>query len=128
MIEYPLTSYGIEEPEKVMERFCQAGNETLLTLRNFVISPEKRKKPRTWGSIEAAQIIGISAPTFRKLLDKYKDIPGIVIEKNEADRNIKKFTLKAINFLRECVGNRYKRPKGSQPFIIAVSNLKGGVG
>ncbi len=128
MIEYPATLYGTDKPEELMKKFSEAGNDTLLTLRDFVISPEKRKNPRTWGSIDAAQIIGISAPTFRKLLEKHKDIPGIILEKNDAGRNIKKFTLKAINFLREQSGNTYKRPENSDPLVIAVSNLKGGVG
>jgi chromosome partitioning protein len=128
MLEYSPIPYGTDKPENLMDKFYKAGNDMLLTLRNFVTSPENRKKPRMWGSIEAAQMVRVSAPTFRKLLDKNPDIPGIVFEKNENGRSIKKFTLEAINFLRGCANTRYKRPIGSKPLTIAVSNLKGGVG
>ncbi|MFZ2316117.1 MAG: AAA family ATPase, partial [Gammaproteobacteria bacterium] len=38
-----------------------------------------------------------------------------------------KLTLTAINYFRELANTRYKRPVGSKPFVIAVTNLKGGV-
>lgn len=128
MLELSLTPYAIDSPEKLMDKFYSAGNQTLLTLRNFVTSPESRKKARTWGSIEAAQMVGVSAPTFRKLLEKHPDLPGIITEQNDNGRKVKKFTLQAINFLRESANTRYKRPTGSMPLVIAISNLKGGVG
>ena len=127
-LERTLTSYGTDDPEVLMEKFYKAGNEMLLSLRNYVTSPESRKKPRTWGAIEAAKMVNISDPTFRKLLDKHTDIPGIVIEKYENGRTIKKYTLEAINFLKDNANTRYKRPSGSTALTIAISNLKGGVG
>ena len=39
-----IAPFGTEEPEKLMNKFYQSGNEMLLTLRNFVTNPEKRKK------------------------------------------------------------------------------------
>lgn len=128
MLETQITPYGTENPEKLMDKFYQAGNEMLLTLRNYVVSPDKRKRARTWGAIEAAKMVGVSAPTFRKLLESNNDIPGIVTEETENKRKIRKYTLLAINMLREKAGTRYTRPKGSKPLTIAVSNLKGGVG
>lgn len=73
-------------------------------------------------------MVGVSAPTFRKLLESDNEVPGIIIEENENGRKIKKYTLTAINNLREKAKTRYKRPKGSKPLTIAISNLKGGVG
>ena len=128
MIDPQNITYGTENPEQLMDKFYQAGNEMLLTLRNFVINPEKRKKSRTWGAIEAAKMVKVSDPTFRKLLESSQDIPGIVTEDTENGRKIKKYTLEAINTLRDMAGTRYKRPKGSKSLTIAVSNLKGGVG
>jgi len=128
MLETQITPYGTDNPEQLMDRFYQAGNEMLLTLRNYVTNPEKRKKPRTWGAIEAAKMVGISAPTFRKLLESDPDLPGIVFETAENGRENKKYTLLAINTLRDMAKTRYNRPKGSKPLTIAVSNLKGGVG
>ena len=128
MFDTQIISYGTDNPEKLMDKFYQAGNEMLLALRNYVVSPEKRKKPRTWGSIEAAKMVKVSDPTFRKLLEANPDIPGIITEDSETGRKTKKYTLEAINVLRDKAGTRYKRPKGSKALTIAVSNLKGGVG
>ena len=124
MLEQPITPYGTDNPALLMERFYNAGIETLLNLRNLVISPEDRKKPRTWGAIEAAKLIGISIPTLRKITAQHKNLKGIII----ADNKKKYFTLEAINNIRELSGTRYKRPKNSKSLVIAVSNLKGGVG
>lgn len=128
MLAPQIITYGTDNPEQLMDKFYQAGNEMLLTLRNFVVSPEKRKKPRTWGAIEAAKMVKVSDPTFRKLLESSEEIPGIVIEDSENGRKTKKYTLAAINALRDRAGTRYIRPKGTKCLTIAVSNLKGGVG
>lgn len=129
ILEKNLTTYGTENPEALMDKFYKAGNEMLLNLRNLVTNPQNRKKPRTWGAIEAAQMVNVSDPTFRKLLEKHPDIPGVVLEnKGKKGKSIKKFTLEAINFLRDIANTRYKRPPGSKPLTIAISNLKGGVG
>lgn len=129
ILEKNLTTYGTENPEALMDKFYKAGNEMLLNLRNLVTNPQNRKKPRTWGAIEAAQMVNVSDPTFRKLLEKHPDIPGVVLEnKGKKGKFIKKFTLEAINFLRDIANTRYKRPPGSKPLTIAISNLKGGVG
>ncbi|RUR06248.1 AAA family ATPase [Legionella sp. km772] len=128
MLNPQIINYGTDNPEQLMDKFYQAGNDMLLALRNYVINPEKRKKPRTWGAIEAAKMVKVSDPTFRKLLESHEDIPGVVIETQENGRNVKKYTLAAINSLRDKAGTRYKRPKGSKCLTIAISNLKGGVG
>ena len=128
ILERNLATYGTENPEALMDKFYQAGNEMLLNLRNLVTNPQNRKKPRTWGAIEAAKMVNISNPTFRKLLEKYKDISGVISEKKENGKTTNKFTLEAINFLRNKANTRYERPKGSKPLTIAISNLKGGVG
>lgn len=119
--------YSIDNPEQLMTKFYESGTETLLTLRNTVTNPEKRKTPRTWGSNEATKMVGVSKPTFRKLRDQ-AEISGIVTEKSKSGKEIKKYTLEFINELRNRANTRYRRPKGSQPLTIAVSNLKGGVG
>lgn len=128
MLHPQIVTYGTDNPEQLMDRFYQVGNEMLLALRNFVISPEKRKKPRTWGATEAAKMVNVPVSTFKSLLESEEDIPGIVVETLENGRKIKKFTLTAINALRDKAETRYKRPKGSKCLTVAVSNLKGGVG
>src|SRR5690348_15673958 len=99
MLEHAIAPYGSDEPEKLMDKFYNAGNEMLLTLRNYITNPDNRKKPRTWGAIEAAQMINVSNPTFRKLLEKYPSLPGVVTEITEGNRRINRFTLQAINML-----------------------------
>lgn len=128
MLDPTIAPYGSDEPEKLMDRFYNAGNEMLLTLRNYITNPDNRKKPRTWGAIDAAQMIGVSNPTFRKLLEKNPELPGIIPEATQGNRKINKYTLQAINLLRTQANTRYSRPNGSTPLVIAVSNLKGGVG
>ncbi len=128
MFDKAIAPYGSDEPEKLMEKFYSAGNEMLLTLRNYITNPDNRKKPRTWGAIEAAQMIGVSNPTFRKLVEKNSNMPGIVEEQTANNRSITKYTLEAINTLRSFNHSRYNRPIGSNALTIAVSNLKGGVG
>lgn len=128
MLNTQITPYGADKPEQLMDKFYQTGNKMLLTLRNLVTNPEKRKKPRAWGAIEAAKMVGVSAPTFRKLTEANKEILGIVTEKSKNGHKIKKYTLYAINILRNKAGTRYKKPIGSKALTIAISNLKGGVG
>ena len=89
ILERNLATYGTENPEALMDKFYQAGNEMLLNLRNLVTNPQNRKKPRTWGAIEAAKMVNISNPTFRKLLEKYKDISGVISEKKRKWQNNK---------------------------------------
>ena len=127
MQDKQILPYGTDNPEELMDKFYQAGNKMLLTLRNIVTRPGDRKKPRTWGTVEAAKMVGISAPTFRKLLES-NTIDGVVIETTDNGTKIKKYSLTAINMLREKAGTRYQRPINSKPLIVAISNLKGGVG
>lgn len=125
-------NYGTDNAEELMDKFCRAGNEVLRTLRNHVNSPAGQKKPRTWGNTEVSKMVGVSDPTLRKLIDKLTEkneiIPGFTAENSGRWQKTNKYTLQAINFLRDKAGTRYKRPHGSQPLIIAISNLKGGVG
>lgn len=124
MLDNPITPYGTDNPADLMEKFYVAGNEMLLRLRNDITNPGNRKKPRTWGGLEAANMIGISLPTLRKLTAQHSNIEGIEFGENKK----KYYTLTAINHLRNIVGTRYKKPNDSKCLVIAVSNLKGGVG
>jgi chromosome partitioning protein len=128
MLNPPINPYGTDDPKQLMDKFYQAGNEMLLTLRNFVTKPDKRKRPRVWSSIEAAKMVGVSPPTFRKLQDTSPTPLDIIIEETKSGSKVKKYTLSAINSMRDQANLRYKRPKKSRPLVIAVSNLKGGVG
>lgn len=128
MIDSIITPYGTDNPAQLMDKFYNAGNTMLLTLRNYVTAPEKRKKPRTWSPMEATKMVKVSAPTFRKLLKSHENIPGIEVQTNQHGHQVKGYTLEAINILRDLAKTRYVRPDGSNTLIIAITNLKGGVG
>ena len=128
MIDTPIISYGIDNPEELMDKFYHAGNNMLLTLRNYVTSPTNRKRARTWGANDATKMIGVSAPTFRKLQEGDENVPGMLFDETSNGRKVKKYTLSAINYLRDKAKTRYIRSKGSHALTIAISNLKGGVG
>lgn len=120
-VEKPL---GIEDPKTIMDSIYNIGNDTLLKLRNYVTKPNERKQPRTWGSLKAADLIGVSVPTLKKAEADLKSLPSGQ-SRDKYDRRT--YTLEAINFYRDVLGKRYKRPIGSKPMIMSVTNFKGGV-
>ena len=122
------TEYGSDNPKELFGKFSDIGNEMLRRLRNIVTRPGERKPPRAWQTTDATKLVGVSPPTFRKILDKNPDLPGVISVTTSNGRTIKKYTLEAINVLRDISGTRYIRPTNTQPLVIAVSNLKGGVG
>lgn len=132
MLKLPNRDFGTKTPSQLFNKFYDVGSEMLMALRNQVTSPENRKKPRSWAVGQATKIVGVSRPTFNKLTKSNPHIPGIIEEKIETKsgnfRKVKRFSLEAINHLRDLAGTRYVRPEDSQPLTIAVSNLKGGVG
>jgi len=127
MQEHIINPFGTNDPSKLFEDFYNSGIKTLKTLRDIVTRPEDRKQERTWGAIEAAKMVKVSDPKFRKLL-KDNEIEGIVEVKSQNNKISRRFTLKAINKLRDLAGTRYVRPSSVKPFTTIVSSLKGGVG
>jgi chromosome partitioning protein len=114
-----LQNIGIEDTEHFFEHFKNTGNTVLTKLRANVTAPELRKVLRTWSVTEAAPMIGRSLPWLREHDDATPVDP-------ETGRKV--YTLARINELRDQLGTRYRRPKGSEPIIMPVSNFKGGVG
>lgn len=108
---------GAPDAGKLFEQFAVEGNAELDTLRTSIISPETKKKARTWGLAEASALIGRSMNSLRT---HDSDLGR--------DENGKwAFTLENINLLRDKYNTRYVRPEGSQAMILAISNFKGGV-
>lgn len=127
MSEHIINPFGSEEPSKLFESFYNSGIKTLKTLRDIVTRPEDRKQERTWATMEAAKMVKVSDPKFRNLLKDNK-IDGIVEITNKNNKTTRRFTLKAINQLRDLAGTRYRKPPNVDPLVAIVSNLKGGVG
>lgn len=109
---------GTENAGDLFQRYADEGNVELDALRTTIINPETKKKARTWGLNEAAQMIGKSMNTIRT-----HDSESI--HKDDAGRW--HFTLDDINTLRDKYGTLYKRPEGSRAMVLAISNFKGGV-
>lgn len=108
---------GAENAGSLFKSFADMGNVELDLLRTNIINPEDKKKARTWGISEAAQLIGKSMNTIRSHEGH--------IPKDDAGRWL--FTLDDINDLRRKYGTLYERPAGSEAIILAISNFKGGV-
>lgn len=122
MIKTGLTPIGMDEPAQVLQAFQDAGNEMLVKLRSVVTSPNSSKTLRTWGIVDAAKMIGTSAPTLRKL-----EIEGGKLCPPERDENNKRvYTLARINKAREILNTKILRPSNSSPMIATVANFKGG--
>lgn len=111
-------SMGAKNAGDLFETFAIEGNAELDVLRTTIINPETKKKARTWGLNEAAKMIGKSMNTLRTN-------DSDLIPKDEIGRW--HFTLDHINSLRDKYGTLYKRPAGSKPMVLAISNFKGGV-
>jgi len=122
MLDAVLTPIGLEDPSSVMEAFQNAGNEMLVRIRDIVTNPYKKKTARTWGIVDAAQMIGISPPTLRKLEleDNYAN------STHRKENNRRAYTLENINYYRDLQKTRYRRSPHSDPICIAITNFKGG--
>ena len=116
------TPLGLDEPASIMEAFQDTGNEMLVKLREQVTTPHDTKELRTWGIVDAAKMIGVSAPTLRK--QETEDTPLGPPLRDTKKRRI--YTLDRINMIRNTIGTKYIRPNGSNPVILPVINFKGG--
>lgn len=117
----PLTHYGTKDASNLMYGFHKVGNTKLEELLDIYSAPKDRKTLRTWKMKEACELIGRSEAYIRKLESSSPEY------KAEIEGNARYYTLDLINRIRDKAGTRYKRPIGSSPIILAVSNFKGGV-
>ena len=137
----PLSQIGSDNPHQLMHRFHEIGSRTVQKLRNYSTSPNKVKQPRAFGSIIAAKLVGVSNPKFRKIVKEQlthkgnqelsveeQNKNGVIKITNENGRQVTKYTLECIWYLRQMMGNQYIRPKNTKTIVLAVSNFKGGVG
>lgn len=114
---------GTDDAGDLLAKFAQEGNYELDKLRANVISPEDKKKARTWGIAEVYAITGKAMNTIRAWDASLPEDQQV--KKDEKGRWT--FTLDDINRIRDHFGVRYQRPAGSKAMILAISNFKGGV-
>ena len=122
MLNEILTPLGLDDPAATISSFNDSCTETLIKLREAVTSPHNEKLLKTWGIVDAAKLIGTTAPTLRKLESEDSTIGPALRD----DNNRRYYTLERINSIRDHMGTRYKRPSGTQPMKLAVTNFKGG--
>ena len=109
---------GTDDAGSLFAHFSTIGNQRLKEIRTKIISPEKRKKARTWSLREASKLIGRSDALIRR------DFSDQLNKKSNGNYFL---TLGDINMLRDYYDTRYRRPEGSDCMILGVMNFKGGV-
>lgn len=117
-----LTQYGVEDLQLVLQAFGKLGEGILSGETTEEVTAVNKKSLRLCKTKEACQMIGRS-DTFLKKLEKTN--PEFTAKKVNG---IRFYDLDLINKIRDKAGTRLRRPKKSEPIIVAVSNFKGGVG
>jgi chromosome partitioning protein len=116
-----LTHFGSENTGILMESFYKVGQNVLKDLLQIYSAPLDKKTLKKWKMKEASLMIDRSESYLRKLEASHPEF------KADTKNNIRYYSLELINKIRDFSGKRYKRPIGSKPIILAVSNFKGGV-
>lgn len=111
---------GLEDPATYFDEKNDEGNAALSARRdeNRRKNQKESRPQKTFKAIEASKMIGMSKSW---LLKTDPDVP-----RDAQNHGI--WDLERIEWLREVAGTAYKRPEGSEPFIMAWAKLKGGVG
>lgn len=105
--------------QSLFNQFHYRGENELTHVRRILDQTNKTyNTDKTWGVTQAAEMIGRSVPWLRN-----NDPDAPVNQHGKAQ-----WSLTRINQIRERIGTRKKRPVGSAPHVIAIANIKGGVG
>jgi len=118
----PITHFGTSNATNLMSGFHELGNDLLSDLLKYYANPHEKKTLRTWKMKDACNMIGRSEAFLRKL---ELDDPSFIPQKDST--GIRQYDLAFINRVRDKANTRYKRPNGSKPITLAISNFKGGV-
>lgn len=117
-----LTQYGTEDFQALLDAFSRVGKDILLGDIAEEVRAVNKKQLRKFKMKEACEMIGRSDSFLRKL---EQEEPEYTPEKIGG---VRYYDLSLINKIRDKAGTRYKRPRGSKPIRLAISNFKGGVG
>lgn len=108
---------GVDDPAELFRRFHRLGERELSKIREITERATPQAETRTWGTQQAAEMIGRSEPWLRE-------------HDPDAPRNRQghaRWDLHRINQIRDAIGTRYRRPAGSPVIKTAFFNFKGGV-
>ena len=114
--------YSIDNLQSLLSTFSLLGKDILSGKITEDIKAVNKKTLRTFRMKEACELIGRSDAFLRKL--EVSD----PLYKPQKINGVRFYTLDLINKIRDRANTRFKRPKNSNPIIMAVSNFKGGVG
>lgn len=118
----PITHFGTSNASQLMSGFHEMGNDLLYNLLKYYSDPHEKKTLRLWKMKEACKMIGRSEAFLRKL-----EIEDPLFKPQKDSSGVRLYDLAIINRIRDRANTRFKRPQGSNPITIAVSNFKGGV-
>ena len=102
----------------------QAGSNAFKLLKKEAISPLKNKTLKDWGISEAAEMIGRTSPTLRKLEETHPQFKARLVNKGKRQERV--YSLKEINALRDHYKTRPRKPNNCKAIIMACVNFKGG--
>jgi len=101
----PMTRYGLRNPAETMAAFHKVGQNTLEYILQISAQPNERKTLRTWGINSAAELVGRSTQSIRRLEEEGK-LP--YPKQDEVGRRT--YSLADINAMRDIFGTRYQKP------------------
>ena len=114
--------FGFANASESLDQIHQAGVRTMDALLKEVESPFQEKQMRTWGITEASEMVG-RTPQYIRQQEKANKIP---LTEQRIAGSKRAYSLADVNKMRDLFKTRFKRPLGSKPMILAVSNFKGG--
>ncbi|CDG89995.1 plasmid-partitioning protein SopA [Xenorhabdus bovienii] len=103
----------------------QAMTQSIAKIQFGDDSPENRAITRRWGIQEAAELVGVSAPTIRTAEESGRLPVPDMIKKGRVEQRAG-YTIQQINEMRDIFGTRLSRPEGSDPQVLAIAAHKGG--
>lgn len=118
------------EAVDIFDLLHEKSQKAIQAFYNDSYSPNGVKQPKYFGITEASRLVGRSPQTIRDL-EKQGKLPSpiLITKKNNTgkERQLRMYTLKEINAMRDYFNTRPARPDKVDPVILAIMNFKGGV-
>ena len=117
-----MNQYSVENLNITLEGFNNLVADMLSGEITEELQAIEKKQLRKFKMKEACELIGRSDAYLRKLEAEDSSFAPEKINK------VRYYSLSLINRIRDNAKTRYKRPQGTNPVVMAVTNFKGGVG
>lgn len=116
--EYPPNSAGLAD----IQQMRATASATIDAVNKLNFDPYEKKVLRTWGVQELADSLGVSRKTVDRHIDNKKLPEGTLLPSNR-----RVFTLSEMNEIRFAMNRLPHRDPADPPFVMSVTNFKGGV-